>query len=72
LGQTDVALPRPRLVICSAGLAVGAALALECRFRGLEPFWPASNEASCRLAEKLRYTRLDGHETLEIVEKPGD
>ncbi|MCX6092113.1 MAG: GNAT family N-acetyltransferase [Candidatus Bipolaricaulota bacterium] len=47
--------------------AVGAALALECLVRGLEPLWLASNETSCRLAEKLGYTRGDSYETYEIA-----
>ena len=49
--------------------AVGAALALECLVRGLEPLWLASNETSCHLAEKLGYERVDRYETLEIAER---
>lgn len=48
--------------------AVGAALALECLVRGIDPLWLASNETSCRLAEKLGYTRVDRYETFEIAE----
>ncbi|MDD5263734.1 MAG: GNAT family N-acetyltransferase [Candidatus Bipolaricaulis sp.] len=48
--------------------AVGAALALECLVRGIDPVWLASNETSCRLAEKLGYTRVDRYETFEIAE----
>jgi predicted GNAT family acetyltransferase len=47
--------------------AVGAALALECLVRGIDPLWLASNETSCHLAEKLGYTRVDQYETLEIA-----
>jgi len=48
------------------GAAVGAALALECLVRGIDPLWLASNEVSCRLATKLGYTRGDRYETFEI------
>ncbi len=48
--------------------AVGAALALECLVRGIDPLWLASNETSCHLAEKLGYTRVDRYETFEIAE----
>jgi GNAT superfamily N-acetyltransferase len=48
--------------------AVGAALALECLVRGIDPLWLASNETSCRLAEKLGYSRVDRYETFEIAE----
>ena len=48
------------------GTAVGAALALECLVRGINPLWLASNETSCRLATKLGYTRGDSYETFEI------
>jgi GNAT superfamily N-acetyltransferase len=48
--------------------AVGAALALECLVRGIDPLWLASNDASCRLAEKLGYARVDRYETFEIAE----
>ena len=49
------------------GTAVGAALALECLVRGIDPLWLASNETSCRLATKLGYTRGDSYETFEIA-----
>ena len=48
------------------GTAVGAALALECLVRGIDPLWLASNDTSCRLATKLGYTRGDTYETFEI------
>lgn len=48
------------------GTAVGAALALECLVRGIDPLWLASNETSCRLATKLGYTRGEAYETFEI------
>jgi GNAT superfamily N-acetyltransferase len=51
------------------GTAVGAALALECLVRGIDPLWLASNETSCRLATKLGYTRGDLYETFEIAPK---
>jgi len=49
------------------GTAVGAALALECLVRGIDPLWLASNDVSCRLATKLGYTRGDSYETFEIA-----
>lgn len=53
------------------GTAVGAALALECLVRGIDPLWLASNETSCRLATTLGYTRGDRYETFEIA-PPGE
>ena len=49
------------------GTAVGAALALECLVRGIDPLWLAANETSCRLATKLGYTRGDSYDTFEIA-----
>lgn len=51
------------------GLAtvVGASLAIECLMRGVEPQWLAANDASCRVAERLGYTRGETYETFEIV-----
>ncbi len=37
--------------------ALGAKLALACLERGWEPHWDAANSESCKLAEKLGYTR---------------
>lgn len=37
------------------GSSVGAAFLLECRRRGVTPYWDAANQASLRLAEKLGY-----------------
>jgi GNAT superfamily N-acetyltransferase len=37
--------------------ALGARLALECLQRDWEPHWDAANGESCKLAEKLGYTR---------------
>ncbi len=37
--------------------ALGARLALACLERGWEPHWDAANGESCKLAEKLGYTR---------------
>jgi GNAT superfamily N-acetyltransferase len=47
--------------------AVGAALAAECLVRGIEPQWLAANEASCRLATRLGYSREDTYETFDIA-----
>jgi GNAT superfamily N-acetyltransferase len=48
------------------GAAVGAALALECVQRGIEPLWLASNDTSVRLARKLGYVAGGSYETFEI------
>ncbi len=48
------------------GAAVGAALALECVQRGIEPLWLASNDISVRLAQKLGYLVKGEYETFEI------
>ena len=48
------------------GAAVGAALALECLRRDIEPLWLASNGVSVHLAEKLGYRVGGEYETFEI------
>jgi GNAT superfamily N-acetyltransferase len=48
------------------GAAVGAALALECLRRDIEPFWLASNGVSVHLAQKLGYTACGEYETFEV------
>jgi GNAT superfamily N-acetyltransferase len=48
------------------GAAVGAALALECLRRDIEPLWLASNDTSVRLARKLGYVACGEYETFEI------
>jgi GNAT superfamily N-acetyltransferase len=48
------------------GAAVGAALALECLRRDIEPLWLASNGVSVHLAEKLGYHVGGEYETFEI------
>jgi len=52
------------------GAAVGAALALECVQRGIEPLWLASNDISVRLARKLGYIAGGTYETFEILAAP--
>jgi GNAT superfamily N-acetyltransferase len=52
------------------GAAVGAALALECVQRGIEPLWLASNDISVRLARKLSYIAGGTYETFEILAAP--
>jgi GNAT superfamily N-acetyltransferase len=48
------------------GAAVGAALALECLRRDIEPLWLASNDISVRLAQKIGYTACGEYETFEV------
>jgi GNAT superfamily N-acetyltransferase len=48
------------------GTAVGAALALECLRRDIEPLWLASNGISVHLAQKLGYLVGGEYETFEI------
>jgi GNAT superfamily N-acetyltransferase len=48
------------------GAAAGAALALECLRRDIEPLWLASNSVSVHLAEKLGYLVGGEYETFEI------
>jgi len=48
------------------GGAIGAALALECVRRDIEPLWLASNDISVRLARKLGYVAGGSYETFEI------
>lgn len=48
------------------GAAVGAALALECVQRGIEPLWLASNDISVRLARNLGYVASGEYETFEV------
>jgi GNAT superfamily N-acetyltransferase len=48
------------------GAAIGAALALECLRRDIEPLWLASNGVSVHLAQKLGYIAGGTYETFEI------
>lgn len=48
------------------GTIIGASLVKGCLDKDIDPKWIAANERSCRLAEKLGYTRGDTYTTFMI------